>query len=151
MGLALALLCGFAGGCEKGKDGGPSTNPDADADAKSSASGPEVIVEDPGAKPEVVVPEKPAEEEQPEAAQPPAGAGGTEIVATQVPCSSDADCVKDSCCHATSCVAAADAPDCKDTMCTMDCRANTMDCYGGCLCQDGVCAAEIWLGPPQSP
>lgn len=30
----------------------------------------------------------------------------------------------------------------------MDCKAGTMDCFGGCLCRDGRCFAEIWTGSP---
>lgn len=132
----LSLVAALAIGCEKGKD--TSQTPDA-------SGGPEVIVEDPGAEPEPVEPDEPPE--SPDESGPPPSAGGTEIVATKIPCSVDADCVKDSCCHASSCVAAANAPSCAGSMCTMDCRAGTMDCYGGCLCQDGFCAAQIWTGP----
>ena len=142
--VALALLVVSA--CEKDK--GESLSPD-------DSGGPEVIVEDPGAEPQVpdpVVPDGDTPDPDPQEAESPTTTsvdpGGTTVVATKVPCSEDADCVKDSCCHASSCVATANAPSCADTMCTMDCRAGTMDCYGGCLCQDGFCAAEIWDGPP---
>jgi hypothetical protein len=122
-------------GCEK--DPQAATNP-----------GPTVIVGDSGGEAEAELgtdganagPSEPGDE-----------SGSLEIVMTEVPCQSDADCVKDSCCHATSCVALADAPSCADTMCTMDCRAGTMDCYGGCMCQDGRCAAQLWVPPGYVP
>lgn len=142
LGLSLSSAAGLASGCEKSTD--PSQTPDA-------SGGPEVIIEDPGQEPELVEPDEPEAVEPEGSAGPPPVAGGTEIVATQIACTSDADCVKDSCCHATSCVAPASAPNCTGTMCTMDCRAGTMDCYGGCLCQDGFCAAEIWTGPGAAP
>ena len=77
------------------------------------------------------------------------------VVATDIACTSDADCVPAGCCHADTCVAASDAPECKDVMCTADCRAGTLDCGGGCLCQEGRCAARIAVSfeagptPPQ--
>ena len=120
-------------GCEK--DPPAAATPTESADA----GGPTVVVEEPGSTPEPTDPEP-----EPEPEGPP---GRTEIHATDVPCKDDADCVKDSCCHATSCVAAAAAPNCSQAMCTMDCRAGTMDCNGGCLCQDGTCAAKVWFPP----
>ena len=57
-------------------------------------------------------------------------------------CTSDADCAPADCCHPASCVARASAPSCADTMCTMECRGDTMDCGGGCLCHEGHCAAR---------
>jgi hypothetical protein len=62
-------------------------------------------------------------------------------------CETDADCIKDACCHPKACVAVAKEPECDDVACTLDCQAGTMDCYGGCLCQDGKCAARLWMGP----
>lgn len=134
--LALGLSLGL-GACNKDKSE-PTDEPEA-------GGGPEVIVEQPGEPPAEPDPPDPGESPEEPSNDPP---GGTKIVATSVPCQSDADCVKDSCCHATSCVAPADAPNCAQVMCTMDCQAGTMDCYGGCLCQDGSCAAEVWAGGP---
>lgn len=65
------------------------------------------------------------------------------LVVGDDPCESDADCVKATCCHATACVAAANAPDCSDAMCTADCQFGTTDCGGGCLCHEGRCAARL--------
>lgn len=60
-----------------------------------------------------------------------------------VECAVDADCVPAACCHAVECVSAGDAPDCSNTMCTMDCAPGTMDCGGGmCVCDNGECAVE---------
>jgi hypothetical protein len=130
--LAIAVVAGLVSvatlwGCGKDR---PATGP-----------GPTVIVEQPGAEPVEV----PSDESTTGPAAP--EYGSLEIVATDVPCQSDADCVKDSCCHATSCVAIADAPDCSAAVCTLDCRGGTMDCYGGCVCQAGRCAAQLWIAP----
>ncbi|MDQ3035140.1 MAG: hypothetical protein M3Y87_22225 [Myxococcota bacterium] len=98
-------------------------------------------------------------------AQPPAGEPGEgdpqlerrgEVVIGTDPCTSDADCVPAACCHASTCVAAANAPSCGDAMCTMECRLGTIDCGGGCLCQDGRCGARLMvppagLGPTDAP
>jgi len=65
---------------------------------------------------------------------------------TDIACSSDADCMPNACCHADSCVAAGDAPTCEDTVCTMDCKAKTLDCGGSCACQDGKCVAKLVTG-----
>lgn len=103
--------------------------------------GPTVIVEQPGATPAGETGEPaPAPNSEPEF-------GTFDVLPTDVPCRSDADCVKDSCCHATSCVAVADAPDCSAAVCTLECRAGTMDCNGGCVCQEGRCAARRWTAP----
>jgi hypothetical protein len=123
--LALALV-----GCEKQQP--PNANP------------PRVIVEQPGEAPTPATPDSPEPEADPEPAF-----GTTEIVATQIACQADADCVKATCCHATTCVAVSDGPDCSASTCTMDCRAGTMDCNGGCLCQAGKCAAKLWWAPSQ--
>lgn len=65
------------------------------------------------------------------------------LVVGDDPCDTDADCVPADCCHAAACVARDRAPDCGDVMCTMECRADTMDCGGGCLCHEGRCAARL--------
>lgn len=67
----------------------------------------------------------------------PALAGGVE-------CKADADCVPAACCHATSCVPVAEAPDCKAVACTAECRPGTLDCGGKCVCTaDGQCTAQL--------
>jgi hypothetical protein len=106
--------------------------------SESAGAAPGAVVESPGVPPI---------ESEPPPSEPEPGSGRTEIVATDVACTSDDDCVKASCCHATTCVARADAPDCAGAMCTADCRGGTMDCNGGCLCQAGKCAAKIWYPP----
>jgi hypothetical protein len=58
-------------------------------------------------------------------------------------CKTDADCVPAQCCHPTSCALKSAAPDCSKTMCTKECRGGTMDCGGGCLCQQGKCNAKL--------
>ena len=55
-------------------------------------------------------------------------------------CSSDSDCVQEQCCHATSAVNKAYAPDCRNTACTMECRGGTLDCgYGDIKGVDWKC------------
>ena len=51
-------------------------------------------------------------------------------------------CVKATCCHATSCIAAEKAPNCSNTMCTQECEPNTLDCGGSCSCEQGKCTAK---------
>ena len=128
-GLILVLL-GVLSACEKDRPA-------------AEQPGPTVIVEQPGA-----TPASETGDEQPTPTEPEYGT--IDVLVTDVACQSDADCVKDSCCHATGCVAVADAPDCSAAVCTLECRAGTMDCYGGCVCQDGRCAARRWA-PPASP
>jgi hypothetical protein len=133
--VGLAALVGWAG-CNR------QPTPAEHADAE-----PPVVVESPGASPEPADPEladNVAEGATPDEAAP----GRVEIVSTAIPCQQDSDCVKATCCHATTCVAASARPDCSATACTADCRAGTMDCNAGCLCQAGTCAAKLWW--PQS-
>ena len=58
-------------------------------------------------------------------------------------CFANADCVAATCCHATECVHPDQAPNCEGVMCTMDCQPGTMDCGGGCSCEEGKCTANI--------
>ncbi len=55
-------------------------------------------------------------------------------------CSQDSDCVKASCCHASSCTSNRYKPDCGGIACTRECRPGTFDCGGGyCACKEGKC------------
>ena len=58
-------------------------------------------------------------------------------------CTTDAECVPATCCHATACVTKSEAPDCSSAPCTRECRANTIDCGGGCVCRSGGCAVVL--------
>src|SRR5574342_37522 len=58
-------------------------------------------------------------------------------------CSVDSDCVPDQCCHASGCVPVGQAPKCDGVACTMNCAPGTMDCGGGCGCQNGKCVAHL--------
>lgn len=59
-------------------------------------------------------------------------------------CDSDSDCVPEQCCHPTSCVNKAFAPDCSAVMCTMECAPGTLDCgQGSCVCQNHECKAVL--------
>jgi hypothetical protein len=54
-------------------------------------------------------------------------------------CARDADCVAATCCHATSCVPAAQARVC-NMACTSDCVPGSLDCgQGACACVSGRC------------
>ncbi|MBI4152203.1 hypothetical protein HY495_00700 [Candidatus Woesearchaeota archaeon] len=55
-------------------------------------------------------------------------------------CSLDADCVPDACCHAAGVVNAQFAPDCSETLCTLECRPETLDCgFGKIQCVKNEC------------
>ncbi len=61
-----------------------------------------------------------------------------------VECMVNEDCVAATCCHADSCAAKENAPNCEDILCSMECRPYTMDCeQGRCVCRNHKCAAEI--------
>ncbi len=48
-------------------------------------------------------------------------------------------CVPATCCHASSCVLEANAPDCSQIACSMECEEGTMDCgQGQCVFDMGV-------------
>lgn len=76
-------------------------------------------------------------------AGPGAGAKGGASGGASTACKTDADCVPAECCHPKTCVAKGSAPNCSDMMCTKECRGGTMDCGGGCFCQQGQCAARL--------
>jgi putative hemolysin len=70
--------------------------------------------------------------------------GECELSANSNVCSVNEDCVPDSCCHATSCTTKNNAPNCSQTMCTMECRSGTLDCgYGSCECTNNKCEAVL--------
>ena len=50
------------------------------------------------------------------------------------------ECVAASCCHATECVLESEAPNCSDTVCSLNCEPGTLDC-GQARCEyvDGEC------------
>jgi hypothetical protein len=139
LGLVGVLALGCLGACEKKKATEEPTQGDADGAAEPGGDGP--LVEDPGKEPadgEV----DPVSENKGELSY----EGTVEIVAGDVPCQTDADCVPQQCCHATTCGAPSTKPDCSQTMCTLECASGTMDCFGGCLCgEDKKCAAKIWV------
>ena len=74
-----------------------------------------------------------------------------DLVVSEDACETDADCVPAACCHAAACVGSSNAPDCSDSMCTMECRYGTLDCGGGCLCHEGRCAARLSEAPTMLP
>ena len=129
--LVLALGCGGGQGAADG-----ATPPAPDAPKPTEPAPPSTEPATPAPAPsEDAEPETGAEDG---AAWPP-----TKVVLTDIACTKDEDCVPASCCHPSTCVAADAAPECGGTMCTADCRAGTMDCGGGCQCQDGRCAARL--------
>ena len=106
--------------------------------------------EEPAAQPIVIAPSEGGEETA--APDEPAPSAEGELVISDDACETDADCVPAACCHAAACVAAGNAPDCADVMCTADCQYGTMDCGGGCLCHEGRCAARLSEAPsPPAP
>jgi hypothetical protein len=133
--VVLAVVCGWTG-CDR------QATPAEHADAQPP---PVVVIESPGTIPEP--PGLTGADAGPNDGEDEASAGRTEIVATDVACQQDSDCVKATCCHATTCVAAGAGPDCTTVACTADCRAGSMDCNGGCRCQAGKCAAKLWFAP----
>ena len=149
--LALPLLLS---GCPQT----PSEIPDRPDGADASEPVPaEPVPADPGANEggaDDGAPSEPATTEptpgEPAAGERPPGEGDSGIRITEretdVPCSTDGDCVPNDCCHSTTCVAKVDAPGdkCKEAMCTMDCRAGTTDCGGGCLCRSGKCVVQLF-------
>lgn len=74
---------------------------------------------------------------------PPPPAGSTSIVVSKDACKTDDDCAPTTCCLATACGAASKAPDCSAVRCRRDCSQPTIECGGGCLCQNGFCAAKL--------
>ena len=55
-------------------------------------------------------------------------------------CNVDNDCVAASCCHASSCVSAINAPNCTGISCTMSCES-ILDCGNAeCKCLQGKCS-----------
>ena len=64
--------------------------------------------------------------------------------ADNVSCKADSDCVPAQCCHATSVINKNFAPDCRETVCTLECREGTIDCdHGEIKCVDDKCTI-IW-------
>ncbi|HLC66557.1 MAG TPA: hypothetical protein VJK52_02860 [Candidatus Nanoarchaeia archaeon] len=60
-------------------------------------------------------------------------------------CTTDVDCVPAACCHASSCVPLAEAPDCSAIACTQDCRPGTLDCgQMRCGCVSGKCVTKLF-------
>lgn len=58
-------------------------------------------------------------------------------------CSSDADCVPSSCCHADSCENIASKKVC-NVLCTQECQPGTLDCgQGSCACVNNKCSAVL--------
>ncbi len=52
------------------------------------------------------------------------------------------ECIPAECCHPTTCVLKENAPDCKETMCTLNCEPETLDCgQGKCGYINGKCEA----------
>ena len=59
-------------------------------------------------------------------------------------CNYDSDCIAEQCCHATSAINKNFAPNCKEAICTMECRGGTLDCgYGEIKCISNKCTAVL--------
>lgn len=144
-GFGASLICAVSlltAACEKNEL--PASEPEPSAEA------PKAEVEAPPAEPAAPTGEPASEKPGSEAKDLPVAAAPQpqpgELVVSNEPCQKDEDCVAASCCHASACVARANAPSCEGKMCTMNCQEGTMDCGGGCLCHEGFCAAQL-AGP----
>jgi hypothetical protein len=59
-------------------------------------------------------------------------------------CSVDTDCVQASCCHASDAVNKEFSPDCRTTLCSLECKPGTLDCgQGQVKCVNNECKAVI--------
>ena len=68
----------------------------------------------------------------------------TSSIPPEKQCSVSADCVPDACCHAAGAVNAQFAPDCSDTLCTLECRPETLDCgFGKVQCVKDECVVVL--------
>ena len=106
---------------------------------ESAQDEPIVLHPSEGGEDETAQPEEPP----PEETAPEETSSEPRLVVGEDACETDADCVPAGCCHPAACVAQANAPTCGEVMCTADCRPDTMDCGGGCLCHEGRCAARL--------
>ena len=60
-------------------------------------------------------------------------------------CSTDSDCVPNSCCHAHGAVNSAYGPSCSSMLCTMACEPGTLDCSQGEIkCVNSTCTVSIY-------
>lgn len=140
--LLIPLLVMRLAACERGD--APAVSPTGEASTPTPTPPP--VEQEPEGD------EAPEEAELADAGQVPEAEGAEpapkvgELIVSKEACTSDADCVKASCCHANACVAAANAPSCAGKACTMDCRGGTIDCGGSCLCHEGFCAAQLNAG-----
>ena len=65
-----------------------------------------------------------------------------EDITSENECEVDEDCVRDSCCHASGCVAIESIPLCEGILCSQECVEDTLDCgQGSCQCIGGKCGA----------
>lgn len=58
-------------------------------------------------------------------------------------CTTDSDCIPAECCHATDCKPGTEVPECAAVLCSAICMPGTIDCGGGCACENGKCVAEL--------
>ena len=57
-------------------------------------------------------------------------------------CEINEDCVPSSCCHPNSCINKNNAPSCFQTICSMNCAPDSLDCgQGSCQCINNQCGA----------
>ncbi len=67
-----------------------------------------------------------------------------EYVPIDQKCLADADCVALECCHAKNAVHKDFAPECGQTLCTMNCEPDTLDCNQGEIrCIGSRCSVVI--------
>lgn len=64
----------------------------------------------------------------------------TSCTPSEKKCNTNTDCVPATCCHAAEAVNKANAPDCKDLFCTLECQPGTLDCSQARMaCVSGTC------------
>ncbi|HLC97247.1 MAG TPA: hypothetical protein VJC21_00480 [Candidatus Nanoarchaeia archaeon] len=69
---------------------------------------------------------------------------GCTPISPEKSCSSAADCVPASCCHARDAVNQEYKPDCSEALCTAVCEPGTLDCGQGEIeCRKGACAVVV--------
>ena len=68
----------------------------------------------------------------------------TPDIPEELKCTTNEDCVANSCCHSSSCINQDYKPNCEGLDCTMECAPGTMDCgQGSCVCENNKCEAKI--------
>ena len=66
------------------------------------------------------------------------------IISSEKRCTLDSDCTGATCCHITEAVNKDNAPNCKGSICTLECMPDTLDCGTGEIkCVNNECLAVL--------